>query len=341
MRWSLARRALPLVTATVGLGACAGERTARLGPPRPLLYDEGADDAQDRPRHVRAASAVVALGDDLAVLQDDARFVARIHGNRVQVIALPADLDGLRLFDDGRGNKAAKLDLEASLVLQGPRGPRLVAFGSGSSPRRETLVMIDAATERVELREVPAFYRGLREHPILGGAQLNIEGSVVVGDTVRLFQRGNGKSPDGEPVNATLDLDRAAFTRWLEAGAETDGEAPRPVHAARHDLGRVAGVPYGFTDATVVGDHILFVAVAEASEDAVLDGAVLGVSIGTFQEGGVSLTPLLEADGTPSTRKVEGIAVDPREPGKLVVVTDVDDHERAAEMCSLFLDGFW
>jgi len=352
MRWSLARQAWPLVTATLGLPACVTTRGARLGPSRPLLYDAGADASTDRPAHVRAASGVVAFGGDLAIIQDDAAFVARLCGNRVNVITLPSDDGGLRLFDDGRGNKADKLDFEASLVLQGPRaaggpgadagagapGARLVGFGSGSSPRRESLLLIDEATERAEVREVPAFYRGLREHPALEGAQLNLEGSVVVGGAIRLFQRGNGRiRAGGDPVNATLDVDRASFESWLDRG----GDAPLPTAAKRWDLGRERGVPYGFTDATMIGDDIVFVAVAEDSSDAVTDDAVLGVAIGSWRAGELFMVPLLEADGSPSTRKVEGIAPDPRSPGQLVVVTDVDDHERPAELCTLSLTGFW
>lgn len=354
MRWSLTRQAWPLVTATLGLSACVTPRGARLGPPRPLLYDAGADASTDRPAHVRAASGVVAFGGDLAIIQDDARFVARVRGNRVHVITLPSADGGLRLFDDGRGNKADKLDFEASLVLQasgaaktgvgtapGAGGARLIGFGSGSSPRRESLLLIDEITERAEVREVPAFYRGLREHPVLEGAQLNIEGSVVVGDAIRLFQRGNGRTRvGGEPVNATLDLDRASFENWLDRGGDTGG-TPLPTAAKRWDLGREQGVPYGFTDATTIGDDIVFVAVAEDSSDAVTDGAVLGVAIGTWRAGELVMVPLVEADGSRSTRKVEGIAPDPRAPGQLVVVTDVDDHERPAELCTLSLDGFW
>jgi hypothetical protein len=326
-----------LLVTIAGLTACTADRSARLGPSRPLLYADGPDAASDRPAHVRAASAVVGFGGDLAVIQDDAHFVARVRGSRVGVIALPAGEGGKRLFDDGRGNKAAKLDLEASLVLAGPGGTRLVGFGSGSSPRRESLVLVDEATERVEIRDASAIYLELRAHPILAGAELNIEGAVAFGEIIRLFQRGNGKSRGGEPVNATIDLDRGAFDRWL-AG---DGAAPAPIAVVRHDLGRVQGVPYGFTDATLVGSEIVFVAVAEDSPDAVRDGAVVGVAIGTWRGGAIVMTPLIEADGSPCTRKIEGIAPDPDAPGKLVAVTDVDDHARPAELSSLELVGFW
>jgi hypothetical protein len=49
-------------------------------------------------------------------------------------LLLPQGEGGRRQFDDRLGNKAAKLDLEAGVVL--PDG-RFVALGSGSTARRE------------------------------------------------------------------------------------------------------------------------------------------------------------------------------------------------------------
>src|SRR5699024_1302302 len=78
----------------------------------PLLYERGADTHHDRPAHVRAGSALARLGTrKLAVIQDDACFVAVPEGVVdpavaivVRDVPLPA-LDGLRYFDDTRGNK--------------------------------------------------------------------------------------------------------------------------------------------------------------------------------------------------------------------------------------------
>jgi hypothetical protein len=86
------------------LGARVVKRT-------PLLYDRGADPALDRPAHVRAGSALVRLDTHtLAVVQDDASFLAVLDGVghatatlHVRDMPLPAP-DGVRLFDDGRGN---------------------------------------------------------------------------------------------------------------------------------------------------------------------------------------------------------------------------------------------
>ena len=77
---------------------------------RPLLYDAGADPSQDRPAYVRAGSALALVGRRLVVLQDDTLFLGLVDLERgsVQAIALPAAPGGVRCFDEGRGNKAAK-----------------------------------------------------------------------------------------------------------------------------------------------------------------------------------------------------------------------------------------
>ena len=59
-------------------------------------------------------------------------------------------------------------------------------IGSGSSPLRERFVIVDDA---VTLREMHAFYDALRA--VFAG-ELNLEGAVVDGDDLLLFQRGNG-----------------------------------------------------------------------------------------------------------------------------------------------------
>ncbi|MGZ3477188.1 MAG: hypothetical protein ACXWUG_26785, partial [Polyangiales bacterium] len=49
---------------------------------RELRYGLGADPSIDRPAHVRAASAVVRMGTRLAIVQDDASFLALVDGER-------------------------------------------------------------------------------------------------------------------------------------------------------------------------------------------------------------------------------------------------------------------
>src|SRR5215207_8262108 len=109
-----------------------------------MRYATGADPATDRPGHVRAASGIAWVGAKLAVIQDDASFVALVDPvtGLADAVALPPDVSGRRLFDDARRNKADKLDHEALASISTGDDVLLIALGSGSLPRRESIALI-------------------------------------------------------------------------------------------------------------------------------------------------------------------------------------------------------
>src|SRR5690606_14552361 len=98
----------------------------------PLVYSARAPAELDRPDHVRAASAIAAR---------------RSPDGTVAAIALRAGAGGRRGFEERLGNKGDKLDLEAAIVVGGAHGLRLVAFGSGSTLRRDRIAVVDLAVE--------------------------------------------------------------------------------------------------------------------------------------------------------------------------------------------------
>jgi hypothetical protein len=125
----------------------------------PVFYSKGADPTLDRPAHVRAGSSLSWFGDRLALIQDDANFLVLIepHSLQVDAIPLPAGEGGLRQFDDLRSNKRFKLDLEACVTVPTQDGDLLLAFGSGSTPYREKIVMLrEYDTSTLILEEVKA-----------------------------------------------------------------------------------------------------------------------------------------------------------------------------------------
>ncbi len=328
------------------LGARVIERTA-------LRYDRGADPALDRPAHVRAGSALVRLdAHTLAVVQDDASFLAVLDGVghttaplRVRDVPLPAP-DGVRLFDEGRGNKARKLDLEACLAVEGEGGALLVAFGSGSTVVRDRVVLVDGAAgrePRVTFVEARSLYAELRAHPELAGSELNIEGAALAGSDVIFFQRGNGApTPALTAVDATARFDRDALLAYLR-GAKV---CPPLRDIVQWDLGNVMGTRLTFTDgAARRGDWTGFLACAEASPDATRDGPVSGVSIGRLddQRRIAELAPIEDEHGAPLTDKAEGLAFaaaddDPR---RAWLVIDRDDPAAPAELLELRLGEGW
>jgi hypothetical protein len=329
--------------------------SARVLASRPLHYAAGADPALDRPAHVRAGSGLAvistAAGPRLAVVQDDAHFVALVDPatGLADAVTLPAGVGGRRQFDTGRGNKHHKLDLEACLTVPDPDGgaPVLLAFGSGSTDARERVAVVrglDAGAAEaadVALADASALYAALRARPDFAGTELNVEGAALVpapgGDVVRLFARGNGAGGTG---SATCDLALAPLLAYLLGTAP----APAPVPAAvvRYDLGALGGERLGFTDAMPYGapgaGGVLYLAAAESSADVVEDGPVAGSAVGLIAgDGSARWAPIEGADGAPFALKAEGVAS--AGPGRLWVVLDVDDPDAPSLLCEVALEG--
>lgn len=305
---------------------------AVLGPPRLLSFTRGARPELDLPAHARAASAIRRVAGRLVIVQDDVNALVFDESETgTWAVPLPAGPGGVRTFDDQRGNKHAKLDLEACAAL--PDG-RLVAFGSGSSRARERLIVFRPEGEHrvVDGTELYAHLRALTE---FAGSELNLEGAVVVGDALKIFQRGNGAPREHLlPVDATGDFDLRAFARWI------DGRGPHPVleRIVQYELGEVDGVRITFTDAACAGETgVTFLACAEASPDAVRDGAVMGSVVGFIEGDRARTVPILDADGHACRSKLEGIEPVPGAPDEFEVVADMDRPDEPATLYRLRL----
>jgi hypothetical protein len=307
--------------------------TATLGAPRPLRYDHGAYPNEDLPGHVRAASSVRRHGHRLVIAQDDVSALASLDPATgiTQPILLPMGPSGARVFDDVRGNKKLKLDLEASIVL--PDG-RFIALGSGSSPHREKIVTV-AAGEGALAQQLTAtpLYSTLRAQAQARGARLNIEGAVVQGAWLRLLQRGNGQR-GFVPWNALLDVPLRQFVGWL------DGRNAFPAvgRVLEMQLGDVDGVPFGFTDAAVTADgRMAFLACAEDTADALDDGPIMGCRFGWLaaDDRAAVMTPVVDAMGKPTHLKLEGIEARAGSNSEFDVVADMDRGDEPAQIAEL------
>lgn len=317
--------------------------SARLIRSIPLRYAEGADPALDRPAHVRAASAVAKIGGRLAIVQDDANFVALVDPatGLANAIALPAGEGGLRQFDDLRGNKRFKLDLESCVLLEDGGVPVLLAFGSGSSPLRERIVAvrgIGGARREVRVIGARALYAGLRASRAFAGSEMNVEGAVILTwETLRLFNRGNGASVDDlHPIDASCDLHLPTLIDYLRD--PESASPPSPENVVRYELGEIDGHPLTFTDVTLHEGRVWFTATAEASPDAVRDGPVAGSAIGTLEAGVARWARVMGEDGSPFDGKIE--AIEMRDARSAWVLVDRDDPLRPSELCEVALEGF-
>jgi len=278
-------------------------------------------------------------------VQDDANFVALVDGDGdAHVIALPRGEGGVRLFDDARGNKKFKFDLEACVAVNSGSGPMLLAFGSGSKKRRRQVIAIDRFHDelpRVRVHDATTLYEALEARPAFAGSDMNIEGAIITSGVLRFFGRGNGKERRGlRPLNATCDVSSDTLLEYL------DDPAHRPPPKARdvveYALGEIGGIPLGFTDATVCGADVLYSATAEASDDATVDGPVAGSVLGVIDANGrVRYAPIVDQTGAALRDKVEGVLISPTVPRRAFVVTDADDITQPSELCEVDLRGDW
>ena len=272
---------------------------------RPLVYTDRVAADEDRPPHVRAASAIAAVGDALYIVQDDAGFIARVHGDEVTSIALPRGPDNRRRFETAIGNKLDKLDLESCVVLDGA----LWAFGSGTIPIREHVVRMQLHGHDIRIDHEPVLYARLRD--AIGGA-INIEGVALVGDALWFFHRGNTSERDAPAI---VRVDRS----WNVIACE------------RVELGRVSGIAIGFTDACALDDRVVFIAAAEASANAIDDGAVLARVLGVYDRGRITTAPL------PVDHKPEGLAM--RGADHAWITVDPDDPATPTTLYEVAIDG--
>ncbi|GAB4373371.1 MAG: hypothetical protein Kow00121_16550 [Elainellaceae cyanobacterium] len=303
----------------------------------PLFYSQGADPAIDRPAHVRAGSSLSWFGDKLALVQDDANFLVFIDPESltVEAITLAAGEAGARQFDDLRGNKRFKLDLEACTTVPTPDGDLFLAFGSGSMPQREQILMVQASNpcNPQLMKQVSALYAQLRACTPFSGSELNIEGAMFQNGQLRLFNRGNGKPNHNLlPVNATVDLDWDSFLAYL--GAPEHHQPPGLQNICQYDLGNLHGLNLSFTDATVTQKGIIFSAAAEDSPDVTSDGRVTGSVLGIL-DANPRWIELCTPDGSLFTGKVEGICAFRNEENRLWVVIDADDPTLPCELCEV------
>ena len=301
---------------------------------RALRYGTDPGSASGIASHVRAASAIRRHGSRLIVIQDDVNALAVMDtSNCIVPLLLPPGADGRRSFDDAIGNKHLKMDLEAAVVLP---DARLLAFGSGSARARERIVVVESGTG-VRVRRAPGLYSRLRRHCETVGTELNIEGAVIQGHRLRLFQRGNGaRATGGRSGSLVFDVDLAQLLRWL-AGR---GPVPNVTDVLEVDLGTIDGVPFGFTDAAVVVDgRIAFVACAEESVNVRSDGPVLGCRFGWLDDTGAQVTDVIESDGRATPLKLEGIEPRPGSTEVFDVVADMDRPDHPALLAELSVGG--
>lgn len=234
---------------------------------------------EGRAAHVAEASGIAKRGDWVYVVGDENLNLGIFRLSSEEPGELRPALSGELPVDAGE-RKGAKPDLEAIAIM--PPFERhdyglMLGIGSGSgSDRNRAFGWSFAANgslrgEPFEVDLGPA-YELLRSE--LGG-DINVEGAAVVGDRLRLLNRGNREAP-----NAICDLSLEKVERSLHSDLKIDpGEV---LEVLPYELGELNGVPVYFSDGTPLPDgRLVFTASAERDdpgpdedED---EGSVVGV----------------------------------------------------------------
>lgn len=324
---------------------CAQPR-ATLTALRRIVWRESPPHGDDVPPIVRAGSALRRWRGRWIVVQDDIRALAAIdtldaRAANVEAVPLllPSDERGTRTFDDVRGNKRSKLDLEAAVVL--PDG-RLLVLGSGSTRARERVVLL--APDGARVVDATALYAWMRECAHLNEREMNIEAAVVIGDRMRAFQRAVGLHARGEVIGTvapravrdakasmTFDLDLTELVAWLDH----DAALPYVTNVTRYDLGRVENAVIGFTDAALQRDgSVAFLACAELTGDPTVDGRVVATRFGVLDGAAGWQSEIVDERGERVLDKLEGLEP-AEEPGCFHVVSDADDPATPARIARL------
>jgi hypothetical protein len=147
---------------------------------------------------------------------------------------------------------------------------------------------------------------------------------------------------DADPLYLAVEAALEETPNLEGAVLLSDRRAVRLFHRRAGAEGRAgAMIDVTLADAAPGPDGRLFyLAAAEDTPNAVDDGPVIGAAVGVIHGGDARWAPLLEADGAPSERKAEGLAL--AEDGRSgFVVTDPDDASRPAELCRVVLEGRW
>jgi hypothetical protein len=205
----------------------------------------------------------------------------------------------------------------------------MLALGSGSTRNRQRGVVLGLDAHGglrgepriVDLTSVFSGLTALRE--------LNIEGAVVCGNEMRLFQRGSkGASP-----NVIIRFSLPSFLAALNDKGNCKIE---PLAAQSIDLGGIDGIPFTFTDAaSLPNGEVVFTAVAEDTADSYNDGPCGGAIIGIL-DGENRVKRHLRLD---VPLKIEGVdAYADGDRISLLLVTDADDPSIPAGLFSATMD---
>jgi hypothetical protein len=204
---------------------------------------------------ISAASGIHYDNNKLFIVSDNSNYLYAYHLSSKK-------LDRHLLLDMAGQNeqvaKKDKMDLEAITLHKG----MYYLFPSGSEENRSRLFEIKLGLALdISQKDGSAMYAGIRDHLNILPEDFNIEGALFYQDTLLLFNRGNGPGK----VNGIIKVPRGN---------------PMLASFMSIKLPGINGQAAGFTDATLAGDKIYFLATAESGNSSYFDGEIGGSQVG-------------------------------------------------------------
>lgn len=283
--------------------------------------------------HLSAASGMWIVGHTLYVVADDELVLGVFSMLDTEPGQARTIIPG-ELPHEAKLRKAAKPDFESLTCLpicaRYPYGA-LLALGSGSTEQRKRGMLwpFDAQEQLVgkpQLFNLQALYQPLEQV----FADLNIEGVVIQGDCLKLWQRANNQ----HRANAVIEYNLADLYAVIMENSNTLTLQPQRIDY--YDLGEVASVPLTFTDAYALEDGAcVFTAAAENTDNSYLDGECVGAAIGLID----AQRQLRWLKPVQPVYKLEGISAKQIDQQlRVYLVSDADNPEIPAQLLETYIN---
>jgi len=271
-------------------------------------------------KKIPSASGIVRLKDHYFIIGDDSPWLFETNSKfkiKKKILIFPSGKQFERI------PKEMKPDFEALAIDQSTGTINLLIFGSGSkSPQRDVLVKSSTLKDHeTQIFSMNEFYDKMRAAAGLKKHELNIEGAVLTGGMLFLFDRSNNY---------------LFVYKWEEIEQYLKDYKICPNPKVYHvNLPKLQGFQSTFSGATAAfeGNKIIFTASVENTRDSYHDGEIMGSFVGSFNLLNLKdgLTPYCELikdeNGEPLKIKAESVCLQKQAAGNqadLVVVTDSD-----------------
>jgi hypothetical protein len=277
------------------------------------LNINGSANSQNK-AYISAASGLALSSKFLFCIADDLNTLAKFNIEK----DLPGEIISLGLPElpaDKTQTKKYKPDFESILKIS---KDSIILLPSGSGDLRNTAVLFNP--DRIFSFSLKLLFAELSKSI----PELNIEGAIMTGSEIILFQRGNGKNAQ----NSVITLSAEIFLHEMDTEMSITGKSIKKIQNVY--LNTLNNVPLSFTDACLRGDRIYFLAAAENSASTWEDGEFSGAIIGEINTAG----HIISRHSLEIAHKPEGLEYHP-EKDIFLICTDSDDPDIPGMLYSL------